>query len=136
MPRIVGPGPRKLRLPIVAVVALFAFTPISRALLFSVDGSLAPSPFSSLALKAPSDAVAGVQVGNLVPVRLTNHTGSARTYHWSASQRGVVVSLGETTLLNGRGATIDVPTNYAASGILRIALTGTDIFVTVPLSKS
>jgi hypothetical protein len=136
MPRIVGPGSSKLRLFIVALIVLFAFTPISRALLASVDGSFAPSSFSSLALRSQSDPGAGFEVGDLVPVRLTNHTGSTKTYHWSATQHGVVVSLGERSLLNGRGANIDVPTNYAMSGILRIALNGTDVFVTVPLSKS
>jgi hypothetical protein len=136
MPRIVSLGRSKLRLCIVALVILFAFTPISRALLASVHGSFAPSPFSSLALRNPSDLGTGYQVGDLVPVRLTNQTGSTKTYHWSATEHGVVVSLGEETLLNGRGANIDVPTNYATSGILRIALNGTDVFLTVPLSKS
>ena len=136
MLRIVGSGSSKFRLSIVAVIVLFAFTPLSRALLLSVDGSFAPSPFSSLALRTPSDAAAAVQAGQFVPVRLTNHSGSTRTYHWSATQNGVLISLGQKTLLNGRGANIDVPTSGAASGRLRIALTGTDIFVTVPILKS
>ncbi len=136
MPRILGFGSSKLRLSIVAVVFLFAFTPISRALLLSVDGSFTPSPFSSLALRSPSDPAGGFQVGDLVPVRLTNHTGSSKTYHWSATQRGVVVSLGVKTLLNGRGTNIDVPTNFGSVGQLRIAIAGTNIFVTVHLARS
>jgi hypothetical protein len=136
MPRIVGRGSSKLQLSIAAVVVLFAFTPISRALLLSVDGSFVPSPFSSLALRSSSDLVAGYQVGDLVPVRLTNHTGTTKTYHWSAMQHGVIVSVGEKTVLNGRGANIDVPTNFGRPGVLRIALTNSDVFVTVPLVRS
>jgi hypothetical protein len=136
MPRIVGPGSSKRRLIIVAVVVLFAFTPISRALLFTVDGSFAPSPFSSLALTSPSNPAASFLVGDLVPVRLTNHTGSSKTYHWKATQRGVVVSLGVKTLVNGHGVNIDVPTNFGSVGKLRIAVSGTNIFVTVHLARS
>jgi hypothetical protein len=135
MPRIVGPGSRKY-LPVVAVIVLFAFTPISRALLVSVDGSFAPKPYSSLALKNPSDVGALVFSGQRVSVRLTNHTGSTKTYFWRATQKGVFISLGEQRLQNGRGATIDVPTSGASSGSLRITLTGTDVFVTIPILKS
>jgi hypothetical protein len=136
MPRIIGSGSSKWRLSIVALIILFAFTPISRALLLSADGSFAPTPFSSLALRSPSNPAAGFQVGDLVPVRLTNRTGSIKTYHWNASQRGVVVSLGEKTLLNGKGADINVPTGLGRPGVLRIGLTGTDVFVTVTLLRS
>lgn len=135
MPRIVGPGSRRY-LPIIAVVVLFAFTPISRALLAVVDGSFAPKPYSSLALKNPSDAVAPVPSGQRVRVVLTNHTGSTKSYSWSATQKGVFVSVGQKTLRNGQGTTIKVPTSGAASGSLRITLTGTNIFVTVPIQKS
>jgi hypothetical protein len=136
MPRIAGFGSSKLKLVIAALIVLFAFTPISRALLASADGSFAPTPFSSLELRSPSDPASGFQVGDLVPVRLTNHTGSTKTYHWSATQHGVVVSLGEETLRNGRGVNINVPTSYGRSGALRIGLTGTDVFLTVALQKS
>lgn len=136
MPRIVGPGSRALRLGTVALlVILFAFTPISRALLASVDGSFAPAPFTSLALATPSDEPGGFEVGELVPVRLTNRTGSVKTYHWSATQKGVTISLGEVTLPNGHGANIDVSTTYAAAGKLTIAVSGTNIFVTVSIFK-
>ncbi len=136
MPRIVGPGSRKLLLAIVAVVILFAFSPISRALLASVDGSFSPTPFSSLSLRSPSDPNAGFEVGDLVPVRLTNRTGSTKTYHWEAVQHGVVVSLGERVVRNGHGTDINVPTNLARSGLLRISLTGSDVFVTVSLQRA
>jgi hypothetical protein len=137
MPRIVGPGSSKLRLSIVAaVIILFAFVPLSHAFLSSVDGSFAPSPYSSLTLSNSAHPAVGFEVGDLVPVLLTNHTGSTKTYHWNASQRGVVVSLGEITLRNASGVNIDVPTHLARSGRLRIGLTGTDVFVTVPLQPS
>jgi hypothetical protein len=136
MPRIVGPGSGKLRLSIIAVVVLFAFTPISKALLSAVDGSFAPSPYSSLSLRNPSDPATGYKVGDLVPVRVTNHTGSTKTYHWSATESGVVISTGERTLRNGTGATINVPTNFGKRGDLRIALAGTDIYVTLPLKRA
>jgi hypothetical protein len=123
-------------LSIAAAIVLFAFTPISRALLLSVDGSFAPTPFSSLALRSPSEPATGFQVGDLVPVRLANHTGSTKTYHWSALEHGVIVSLGEKTLLNGRGTNINVPTAFGRPGILRITLTGTDVYITVALERS
>jgi hypothetical protein len=131
MPRIVGPGSRNLRLAIIAVVILFAFSPISRALLASADGSFAPTPFSSLSLRSPSDPNAGFEVGDLVPIRLTNRTGTTKTYHWSATQHGVVISLGEKTIPNGSGANVDVPTSFGKPGLLRISVSGSDIFVTV-----
>jgi hypothetical protein len=136
MPRIVGPGSRTLRLSIIAVVVLFAFTPISRALLASADGSFAPSPYSSLALRTPPGRQQGYLIGDLVPVRLINRTGSTRTYHWDAIQKGVVVSLGELTVRNGDGANIDASTTYASAGKLTIAIVGTNIFVTVSILKS
>jgi hypothetical protein len=135
MPRIVGLGSRTLRLSILVVVVLLAFTPISRALLAASDGSFSPSPYSSLAVRTSTNVPAGYQVGDLVPVRITNRTGSTKTYHWNASQHGVVVSLGETTLVNGQWANINVPTAFAAAGRLRIAISGTGIFVTVPMVK-
>ena len=136
MPRIVAPGSSKLRLSIVAIVLLFAFTPISRALLSSVDGSFSPSPFTSLALRTPSNPGSHFEVGDLIGVRLTNRTGSTKTYHWSATQQGVVISLGETTVRNGHGANVNVPTGFGRAGIVRIALNGTDIFVTISLQPA
>jgi hypothetical protein len=136
MPRIVGPGSRTIRLSIIAVVVLFAFTPISRALLASADGSFAPTPYSSLALRTTAGRQQGFPVGDLVPVRLTNRTGSTRTYHWEAVQRGVVVSLGELTVRNGGEANINVSTTYASIGKLTIAIAGSDVFVTASIVKS
>jgi hypothetical protein len=133
MPRIFGSGSSKFRWSLIVLIVLFAFTPISRALLLSVDGSFDPSPFTSLALGNPANP-AGFEVGDLVSVRLTNHTRMTKTYHWSATQHGVVISLGENTLQNGRGTTINVPTNFGKPGTLRIAVSGTDVFVTVHLA--
>jgi hypothetical protein len=123
-------------LSIVVIVVLFAFTPISRALLSSVDGSFSPSPFSSLALRTPSNPSSDFEVGDLVGVRLTNRTGSTKTYHWSATQHGVVISLGETTVRNGQGANVNVPTSFARAGALRIGLDGTKVFVTLSLQQA
>jgi hypothetical protein len=101
-----------------------------------VNGSFAETPFSSLALKLPSDAAVGVRKGKSIPVRLTNHTGHSKTYHWSATQSGALIGIGETTLGNGKATTILVPSRGAVAGKLQIALTGTDIFITVPIRKS
>jgi hypothetical protein len=117
------------------LIGLFAFTPISHALLASADGSFSPAPFTSLALRSPSNP-AGYEVGDLIPVRLTNHTGSTKTYHWDATQKGVVVSLGEETLPNGRTTTIDVPTNFGRAGTLRIAVARSDVYLTIHLASA
>jgi hypothetical protein len=135
MPRIVGRGSSRLRLAIIGLVALFAFTPISRAVLVAADGSFSPTPFTSLALRSSSDPTPAVQVGDLVPVLLTNHTGMTRSYHWSATQQGVAISIGNVTLANGHGANINVPTTFGRAGKLRIGINGTQVFVTVNLER-
>lgn len=136
MARIVGPGSSRLLLPLVILVLLFGFTPISRVLLRSVDGSFASTPYTSLALRTPSDAAVGLVAGKPVPVELTNRTGHLKTYHWSARLSGALISLGEETLGNGRSTTISVPSRGAVAGSLRIALSGTNVFITVPILKS
>lgn len=133
MPRILGPGSSRLLLSLVIAFILFGFTPISGGLLRLVDGSFAPSPYSSLGLKTPSNAAVGYLAGDPVPVLLTNETGHTKTYHWSATQGGALVSLGDETLGNGRTTTIFVPSRGATTGKLQIALTGTNIFLTVPI---
>lgn len=133
MRRIVGPGSSRLLLTLVVLLLLFGFTPISRVLLRSVDGSFAPTPYSSLAVGAPSSGAVNFLAGERVPVELTNRTGQIKTYHWSATQNGALIGLGEETLDSGRTTTISVPSRGAVTGKLRIALTGTNIFVTVPL---
>jgi hypothetical protein len=136
MPRIAGSGSSKFRLSIVALIVLFFFTPISRALLSAADGSFAPAPFSSMALRTPADPANAFEVGDLVPIRLTNRTGSTKTYHWRATQLGVVISLGEKTIPNGSGANINVPTSFGKSGNLRISLSGTGVYVTLRLQPA
>ena len=128
-----GNGARRLLLLLVVLVLVFGFTPISHGLLRFVHGSFAPSPYSSLALKTPSNVAVGIPAGELVPVQLANHTGHIKTYHWSATERGALISLGEATVDNGRAITIFVPSRGAVTGKLQIALTGTKIFVTVPI---
>jgi hypothetical protein len=136
MPRFDGRGSSKILLILCAVILLFGFTPISRALLNLADGSFAPTPYSSLALLTPSIATGGVPTGEAIPVQLTNHTGHVKTYHWNATQHGALISLGEDTLAPGRAVTIYVPSRSAVTGKLRIALAGTRVFVTVPVVKS
>jgi hypothetical protein len=120
---------------LVVVVLLFAFTPIARVLLRTVDGSFSPSRYSSLALKTPGDAAIGVHVGTAIPVTITNHMGRTETYHWRATQGSSLISLGEETVNNGSASTIVVPSRGAVSGTLRITLLGTNIFLTVPTLK-
>jgi hypothetical protein len=128
--------PRKFSLVLVILLVVFGFPLISRVLLSSVDGSFTPNPYSSLALESTSSATKGVVAGEAVPVKLVNRTGHFKTYHWSATQSGGLLSLGEEALENGKGITILIPTRGAAKGTLRIALTGTNVFVTVPILKS
>jgi len=136
MPRTVDPRTTKVLICAVFLVLIFAFTPISKALLSAFDGSFTPTSYSSLALQTPANATAGFTVGRPVLVRLTNATGHLETYHWNARQNGALISLGEETLANGKSATISVPSRGAAAGSLRIALGGTKVFVTVPLVRS
>jgi hypothetical protein len=133
MPRIAGSGSNRLLLSLVVVVLMFGFTPISNFLLRSVHGSFAPTAYSALALRNTSDATSGIPVGEPVRVYLTNRTGRNRTYHWSATQLGAVISHGEEALDNGQTTTISVPSRGASTGALRIALTGTNVFITVPI---
>jgi hypothetical protein len=133
MRRIVGPGPTRLLLSVTVLAILFCFTPFSNAMLRAVDGSFAPAHYSSLALPHPVDAAAGIFPGQSVRVQLTNHTGRTETYHWSATQQGNLISLGEETLDNGKSVTFSVPSRGAVTGTLRVALTGTRVFVTVPI---
>jgi hypothetical protein len=135
MPRNAGPGWSRLLLVLLGLVLLFGFTPISKALLDSVHGSFTPTPYSSLALRTPSAAQSGFVVGEPVDVRLTNRTGRLETYHWNATQKSGLISLGEETLSNGGSANITIPTQGAVAGTLRIGLSGTAIFLTVPLLK-
>ena len=126
----------KLLIILVVVVLLIGFTPFSKKLLHYVNGSFSPKSYSSLALSTPSVVAAGILVGEVVPVTLTNHTGRTTTYHWTAAQNGAQVSHGGQTLANGTSTTFIVTTNHAAAGSLRITLAGTKIFVTVPLISS
>jgi hypothetical protein len=136
MPWNTGSGSRRLRLPLVVAVLVLGFTPISRVLLRAVNGSFTPTRYSSLALEAPADAVEGVLAGEPVPVRLSNHTGRTTSYHWSATQRGTLISLGEETIKSGRTITFLVPSTGSGTGRLQIELTGSNVFVTVPMLKS
>jgi hypothetical protein len=126
------------RILLVAVVGtlLIAFSPISRFLLARVDGSFAPTPYSSLGLVIPSRAVSGVHKGSPVQVQLTNHTGRSKTYHWAARENGALLGHGNQSVANGKSVRLSIPTRGAASGELRIALVGTKVFVTVPLVTS
>jgi hypothetical protein len=136
MSRFVGPSSKKLLLLLVIVVLLFGFAPISRGLLRTVDGSFSQNSYSSLALRSPSSVTTGLVVGEPVLVQLTNRSGHLETYHWNATENGALISLGEETVGNGRSAKISVPSRGAVAGSLRIALTGTVVFLTVPLVKS
>jgi len=133
MPRTTGFGSKRLLTVLIIAVLLFAFTPISRALLRAVDGSFDPVQYSSLALSNPSDAAAGVRAGDPVSVQLTNETGHTKAYGWSARQHGALISLGEKIVHSGGTTTILVPSRGASPGKLRIALNGTDVFITVPI---
>jgi hypothetical protein len=129
-------NPKGLSLALIVVILVLAFAPISHVLLSAADGSFSPVPYSSLALTSSSSATTGIVAGKPVLVRLVNRTGHFKTYHWSATQNGGLLSLGEEALGNGKAVTIRIPSRGAAKGTLRIALSGTNVFVTVPILKS
>jgi hypothetical protein len=87
-------------------------------------------------LGTPSVADEGFASGQPITVELANHTGRTTTYRWNATESGALISLGEVTLRGGQTTAILVPSRGAVAGTLRIALTGTSIFVTVPILKS
>jgi hypothetical protein len=128
--------PKWLSLTLIVLVLVFGFSPISRLLLSTVSGSFSPTPYTSLALKASSHATRGIVAGQPVPVRLVDRTGRPKTYHWSATQNGRLVSLGDEALDSGQAVTILIPTRGATKGALRISLAGTQVFVTVPILRS
>ncbi len=136
MPRFPGKVATRLYLPLALAIALFAFTPISKALLWAVNGSFAPSPYTSLSLRTPSDAATGIRQGEPVQVELTNRSGGTRIYRWRATQAGTLIDIGVEKLANGQAEAISVPTAHAASGSLRVSITGTHIYVAVPILKS
>jgi hypothetical protein len=127
---------KKVTLTIVVIVLALGFSPIARVLLWASSGSFAPTPYTSLSLNDATQATRGVVAGQVIRVKLTNRTGGEKTYHWSATQSGSLLSLGDQTLGAGQAATILVPSRGAAKGTLRIALAGTNIFLTVPVLKS
>lgn len=133
MPRIVGPSSSKPLAVIVVLALVFGFTPISRTLLRAVNGSFEPSRYTALALRNPSLATQGILAGVPISVQVTNHTGRIETYHWSAKQGRSLISLGVTTLDSGQATTISVPSRGAVTGTMRIALSGGNVFVTVPV---
>lgn len=133
MPRVVRFSSNRLLVTFIVAVLLFAFTPISKALLRAVDGSFAPTPYTSLALRHLTEATVGVRAGRQLLVELTNETGHTKTYHWRATEGGVLISLGEEVVRSGRTVTISVPSKGASKGRLTIALSSGDVFLTVPV---
>jgi hypothetical protein len=126
----------KLLLILVVGILLIGFTPISKHLLHYVNGSFSPKPYSSLAITTPAVVTEGILAGSTIPVKLTNHTGNTSTYHWIATQDGHRISGGSSTLANGASTTLSITTRSAVAGSLRISLTRTKIFITVPLLAS
>jgi hypothetical protein len=79
-----------------------------------------------------------VGVLSLEPLQviLTNHTGRSKKYRWTAMQKGILISKGEKTLRDGQATTLSISLRGATSGSLRVAITGTNIFLTVPILSS
>jgi hypothetical protein len=78
----------------------------------------------------------GVPTGKTVEVLLANHTGHLKKYRWSATQNGAVIRSGEKALANGHASAIRISTRGTRVGKLRITLDGSDVFVTVSITKS
>jgi hypothetical protein len=136
MPGKDGHGKSGFVVFVVVIVLLFGFSPISRGLLNTVNGSFAPSPFSSLSLSNPTNVEYGVLAFAPLPVILTNHTGKVTHYQWTATQKSTLISQGEKTLQNGQSATLLISLRGAKAGALRISLHGTHIYITVPILRS
>ncbi len=136
MPRVEYRLGKRLYLALATAIVLLGFTPISHVLLGLVNGSFAPTSYTSLALRTPSEATTGIKPGVAVQVELTNRSGGVRSYRWQATQSGALIGTGLEKLANGQADTIKVPTKYATSGRLRVGIVGTDIFVSVPILKS
>jgi hypothetical protein len=136
VPRIEYRLGKRLYLALALAIVLLGFTPISHVLLRLVNGSFAPTSYTSLALRTPSEASTGIKHGVAVQVELTNRSGHVKSYRWQATQSGVLIGTGLEKLANGQADTIRVPTTYAARGKLRVGLVGTDIYVSVPILKS
>jgi hypothetical protein len=117
----------------VVIALVIGFIPISKRLLHLVNGSFAPTPYSSLALVNPSVVAPGVTVGSSIRVDLTNHTGHTVSYIWVARQKSKQISTGSRTLTNGKSATLYVQTWRAKTGKLTIGIDNSHVFLTVPL---
>jgi hypothetical protein len=126
----------RILVALVVIALLFGFSPISTRLLRLADGSFKPTHYTSLALADPSQVASGISPGSVVPLELTNHTGQITTYHWAATQNGVLISQGSRTMVNGLTAALKIPTQGARNGILTVALEHTRIFVTLRLTAS
>jgi hypothetical protein len=122
-----------LSLIVIGLVA--GFTPISKRLLKEVNGSLAPTRYSSLALAHSSEVRKGLPVGNTIEAVLSNHTGRTTTYSWTATEERRLVGSGNQTLRNGQTITFGIGTRGLTNGEVRIALKHTKIFVTIPLTR-
>ena len=120
---------------IVMTAIVFGFSPISRGLLRMVNGSFAPSPYSSLSLATFEARNIGVSAGHPVAVLLSNHTGHMRTYYWTATQDGALISKGERRLGNDQARRLIISSQGTKVGRLRIGLDGTSIFITVTIRK-
>jgi hypothetical protein len=117
----------------IVVALVIAFSPISKRLLHLVDGSFAPTSYSSLAFSNPSVVTTGVTVGSSIRVNLTNDTGHTMSYIWVATQKSRPVSTGSRRLSNGASTTLYVQTWRAKTGKLTIAIRNSNVFLTVPL---
>jgi hypothetical protein len=136
MPGRRGSWVSRVLLVLIMATLVFGFSPISRQLLRSVNGSFAPTPYSSLGLVSPTSATTSMPIGLPVLVELTNHTGHSEVYHWMAEERGALISQGRQRVSSGGSVPLSVPTRRAVAGELRIVLNGTKVFLTVPLVKS
>ena len=126
----------RILLTVVIVTLLAGFTPISTRLLHYVDGSFAPTPYSSLAFSTPYVESTGIAAGFTIAIKLANHMGRATTYHWTATEGNQVIRRGGQTLGNDTSTMIYVSTKGTFAGRLRIALDNTKIFITVPIFTS
>lgn len=121
-------------LSLIAIGLVAGFTPISKGLLHEVNGSFAPTSYSSLSLAHSSEVAKGLLVGDTIEAVLSNHTGRTTTYSWTATEGHRLVSSGNRTLQNGQTITFGIGTRGSKSGEMRVALTHTKIFVTIPLT--
>lgn|GEM_PF-573871 len=117
------------------VVGVLVVAPQGWAKLLRLShGTFGQSPYSSLAFANPKIVQSPQPVGADIGVIADNQSGRNKKYVWAAKESGVMVSQGTLEIASGHHTQFRVPTASADTGILRISLMGSNIYLTVPMA--